>query len=88
MKQMLEVTVGGWKVEKIERVYRPTKADEGGVEGWVRLMGKQFFDVVVDEGEREACVREACEVLETVCKAPGGGEWFNYVRLRAVIRKL
>ena len=50
MKRMLEETVGGFKVERIEREYRPTKADEGGIEGWLRLMGKQFFDVL---GERD-----------------------------------
>ncbi|KAF4635016.1 hypothetical protein G7Y89_g3080 [Cudoniella acicularis] len=49
MTKMLEETVGGFKVEKIEREYRPTKADEGGIEAWIRLMGKQFFDVVKEE---------------------------------------
>ena len=88
MQDMLETKVGGWKVEKIERVYRPTKADEGGVEGWVRLMGKQFFDVVEDEEEREKCILEACDILETVCRSPGGGDWLGYVRLRAIVRKM
>lgn len=87
MKRMLEETVGGFKVERIEREYRPTKADEGGIEGWVRLMGKQSFDAVNDE-EREACVKEACGVLQTVCKSPGGGDWIGYVRLRAIARKI
>jgi SAM-dependent methyltransferase len=87
MTRMLEETVGGFKVERIEREFRPTKADEGGVEGWIRLMGKQFFDAV-PEGEREEAVREACEVLKTVCESPGGGDWFGYVRLRAAVRKI
>jgi hypothetical protein len=88
MTRMLEETVGGFRVERIETEYRPTKADEGGIEGWVRLMGKQFFDVVTDEKEREACIEEACEVLKTVCQSPGGGEWIGYVRLRALARKI
>ncbi len=88
MKNMLEEKVGGFKVEKIEREYRPTKADEGGIEGWVRLMGKQFFDAVEDKGEREECVKEVCEVLKTVCKSPRGGNWIGYVRLRALARKI
>ncbi|KAG4443612.1 hypothetical protein IFR05_000889 [Cadophora sp. M221] len=88
MTTMLEETVGGFKVEKIEREYRPTRADAGGIEGWVRLMGKQFFDAVEDGEEREECVRSVCEVLETVCGSPGGGEWIGYVRLRAVVRKV
>ncbi|EGS19296.1 uncharacterized protein CTHT_0059220 [Thermochaetoides thermophila DSM 1495] len=43
---MLESKVGGWKVEKVEREWRPTVADKGGVEAWVKLMGANFFDAV------------------------------------------
>lgn len=88
MRRMLEESVGGFVVERIETEYRPTRADEGGIEGWVRLMGKQFFDAVGDGVEREAAEREACEVLKTVCGSPGGGDWIGYVRLRAVVRKI
>lgn len=88
MTKMLEETVGGFKVERIEREYRPTAAGAGGIEGWVRLMGKQFFDAVSDEGEREESLKEAVETLEMLCRSPGGGDWIGYVRLRAVARKL
>ncbi|TVY43449.1 putative methyltransferase, partial [Lachnellula subtilissima] len=40
MRGMLEETVGGWKVERMEMEYRPTEADQGGVRAWVKLMGK------------------------------------------------
>ena len=85
MSKMLEET--GFKVDKIEREYRPTKADVGGISGWVKLMGKQFFDAV-DGKVREECEREVCEILESVCTSPGGGQWIGYVRLRAVARKI
>jgi SAM-dependent methyltransferase len=88
MTKMMEETVGGFKIEKIEREYRPTKADAGGVEGWLRLMGKQFLSAVEDEKEREECVKEVCEVLNTVCASPGGGDWFGYVRLRVLAHKI
>ena len=88
MTTMLEETVGGFKVERIEREYRPTAADEGGVGAWVKLMGKQFFDVVGDKEERGRCEEEVLEVLKTVCESPGGGDWFGYVRLRAVVRRI
>lgn len=88
MTKMLEETVGGFKVERIERQYRPTKADVGGIESWVTLMGKQFFDTVSDKEERETCEKEVCELLKTVSGSPGGGDWINYVRLRAVARKV
>lgn len=85
--EMMEETVGGWKVEKVEREYRPTKADEGGVNGWVRLMGKEFF-AVVPEAEREECIKEVVDVLEVVCKNPSGGYTYGYVRLRVLARKV
>lgn len=81
----------GFVVEKMEVQYRPTLMEEGeggGIEGWTRLMGKQFFDPVVDEGVREECIEEAVEVLRTVCTTPFGKEFIGYVRLRAVARKV
>jgi hypothetical protein len=85
--KMMEETVGGWKIEKVEREYRPTKADEGGVEGWVRLMGKEFF-AVVPKAEREECIQEVVDVLEVICNNPSGGYNYGYVRLRVLARKL
>jgi hypothetical protein len=81
---------GQFRVERIEREYRGTAADAGGIEGWVRLMGKQFLDAVGKEGspEREECIKEVGDVLKTVCRSPGGGDWMGYVRLRAVATKV
>lgn len=72
----------GFRVDRVEREWRPTTADEGGVEGWVRLFGKQMLDVVEDADEREQVVQEVAEVLRRVCKMPNGGEMISYVRLR------
>ncbi|ORY68602.1 S-adenosyl-L-methionine-dependent methyltransferase [Pseudomassariella vexata] len=85
--EIMEKTVGGWKVERVEREYRPTKGDAGGVDGWIRLMGKQFFDAVPEE-EREECIKEVVDVLEVVCENPSGGFTYGYVRLRVLARKL
>ncbi|KAI1499044.1 S-adenosyl-L-methionine-dependent methyltransferase [Biscogniauxia marginata] len=79
---------GGWEVLRAEREYRPTRADAGGVEGWVRLFGARFFEPVPEGPEREACVREAVEVLEVVCREPSGGFNLGYVRLRVLARKV
>jgi hypothetical protein len=88
VRSFLEEMVGGWRVERAEREWRPTElVDEGGVEGWVRLMGKRWFEVV-PEGEREECIREVVRVLEVVCAQPGGGHMLSYVRLRVVARKV
>ncbi|KAM3086120.1 hypothetical protein ACMFMG_000259 [Clarireedia jacksonii] len=80
------------EVQKLETEYRPTKADAGGLEGWVRLMGKQFLDGVGQEGsrKREEVVREVVDVLGTICGEEGGGvegDWLGYVRLRGVVKK-
>ncbi|KAK2063194.1 methyltransferase domain-containing protein [Colletotrichum caudatum] len=81
--------VGGWRVERVEREWRPTPADRGGVEGWVRLMGKALLDAVPEEGgRREEAVREVVEVLDHVCGTPEGGRVIGYVRLRCLARKL
>lgn len=78
----------GFRVDKVEREWRPTAADSGGVEGWVRLFGKQVLDAITDEKEREAAVKEAADVLRVVCDNPGGGQMISYVRLRALATKL
>lgn len=83
----MENEVGGWKVERIERVWRPTQADLGGVDGWLRLMGQCFLDVV-PEAQQEECIQEAISAAQVVCQTPSGGEMLNYVRLRCLARKL
>ncbi|TGO84627.1 hypothetical protein BPOR_0484g00080 [Botrytis porri] len=79
---------GEWEIEKLEREYRATPTDKGGIEGWVKLMGKQFFDILGNGEEREEAEKEVCEVLESVCRSPGGGDWIGYVRLRGMIRRV
>jgi len=89
IRRMLEDEVGGFKVEKSELEHRPTKADKGGLEGWLDLMGKQFFDAVEGGGEREKCKREVAEILKSICESPSGdGVWMGYVRLRVLARKI
>ncbi|KAF7864100.1 hypothetical protein EAF04_007065 [Stromatinia cepivora] len=83
-----ELGMGKWKIERLEREYRATEVDKGGIQGWVRLMGKQFFDVLGEGEQRREAENEVCEVLESVCRSPGGGDWIGYVRLRGVVRKL
>lgn len=87
MVQMLESV--GFKVERAETEYRPTKCTEekdGGVEGWVRLMGAQILEVLDKDEDRETAVQEVCDVLETICGIEGG-YWMGYVRLRVLARR-
>ncbi|KAI9668800.1 MAG: hypothetical protein M1831_000869 [Alyxoria varia] len=91
VKDVLEET--GFEVEKLEIEYRPTRmtpksADgSGGLEGWVRLMGSAFLDLI-DETDRHAAVEGVCQVLEdAVTREEDGSQWLGYVRLRAIARK-
>ena len=89
MKEILERV--GFKVEKMKLEYRPTKLTtekEGGLEGWVRLMGANFLDVLASHEKREAVVREVCDVLQTVlAHEEDGSMWLGYVRLKVLARK-
>ncbi len=89
MKEMLEEV--GFRVEKMKLEYRPTKLTtekEGGLEGWVRLMGAKFLDVLPTDEKIEAVVREVCDVLQTVLThEEDGSMWLGYVRLKVVARK-
>ncbi|KAI9789467.1 MAG: hypothetical protein M1816_006009 [Peltula sp. TS41687] len=82
----------GLEVVRLETEYRPTRLTEdgeGGLSGWVKLFGAGFFELVRDGVEREAVVREVCEVLEDVVgREEEGGVWLGYVRLRGVARKV
>ncbi|KAI4158348.1 MAG: hypothetical protein LQ342_007517 [Letrouitia transgressa] len=89
MGRMLEEV--GFRVEEHEVEYRPTKLTEdreGGLEGWVRLMGRQFLEALDAEEKKEAAVRDVCEVLNTVIThEEDGSMWLGYVRLRVLARK-
>ncbi|MCJ1229617.1 hypothetical protein MMC12_006286 [Toensbergia leucococca] len=90
MRQMLKEV--GFEVERSELEYRPTRLttdEEGGIEGWTRLMGAQFLDRVCSEEKREAAVRDVCQSLKTVLThEEDGSMWLGYVRLRVVATKV
>ena len=89
MQQMLNAV--GFSVERSELEYRPTKATaekDGGLEGWVRLMGANFLEALGSVEKREAAVKEVCEVLKSVMThEEDGSMWLGYVRLRFLARK-
>lgn len=89
IKKMVEEA--GFRVEKMKLEYRPTKLTtekEGGLEGWVRLMGANFLDVLPTNEKKEAVLREVCDVLQTVLThEEDGSMWLGYVRLKVLARK-
>ncbi|KAL8937258.1 MAG: hypothetical protein Q9216_004518 [Gyalolechia sp. 2 TL-2023] len=90
MKQMLEEV--GFTILKMKLEYRPTRLTTeeqgGGIEGWARLMGAQFFDGLDSEVKKEAAVKEVCELLRTVITHDEDcGMFLGYVRLRVLAKK-
>ena len=78
----------GFKVEKLELEYRPTRLtddrEKGGLEGWLRLMGASMLETIEDEAKRESAIKEVCEVLGPIVTREDGSQWLGYVRLRGV----
>ncbi|KAK4693036.1 hypothetical protein P7C71_g4283, partial [Lecanoromycetidae sp. Uapishka_2] len=85
------LTKAGFVVERTKLEYRPTKLtleEGGGLEGWVRLMGAQSLEVLPEEDQREAVIREICDVLKSVItREEDGSMWLGYVRLKVLARK-
>ena len=81
----------GFVVQILEVEYRPTQLtadDEGGLRGWVKLMGASMLQAVEDESSRESAVDEICDVLSTVVtRIEDGSQWLGYVRLRGVAKR-
>ena len=87
MRKALETT--GFEVERLELEYRPTQltADsEGGITGWIKLMGADFLEQV-RESERQEVIKWACAALEDIITREDGSKWIGYVRLRGVAKK-
>lgn len=83
----------GFEVEVLEMEHRPTRLNvrqsdgSGGLDGWIRLMGANFLELL-DKTQRDEAVSLASELLEpVVTKIEDGSQWLSYVRLRAVARK-
>jgi len=56
----------GFVVEILEVEYRPTPltiGDEGGLRGWIKLMGASMLEAVEDPSRRDAAVDEVCDVI-------------------------
>ena len=89
MQQMLQEV--GFDVHRSELEYRPTKATsekDGGLEGWVRLMGANFLEALNTAEKKEAAVKKVCDVLKSVMThEEDDSVWLGYVRLRVAAKK-
>ena len=89
MRSALETV--GFNVEKIETEYRATKltsAVNGGLAGWVRLMGAQFLELLSPE-KQDVAVQQICDVLQNVVtREEDGSQWLSYVRLSGIAKRV
>ncbi|KAB8224752.1 hypothetical protein BDV33DRAFT_199424 [Aspergillus novoparasiticus] len=65
-----------------------TEHEKGGVEGWIRLFGEPFLELLPTTEARDAAVKHAVDVLEAVGRHQHDGSFtVNYIRLRFVAQK-
>jgi SAM-dependent methyltransferase len=80
----------GFRMERVELVYRPTRLNPdtadgtGGLEGWFRLFGA---GILRGNPKADEIVRDVVETLETVTRREDGTQWLGYVRLRGAAIK-
>ncbi|KZF25305.1 methyltransferase type 11 [Xylona heveae TC161] len=87
MRNVLEDA--GFEVLGLELEYRPTKltADKnGGIAGWVRLMGSPFLDALPAD-RRDAAVEKVVGYVQNSIAREDGTAWLGYVRLRGKAQK-
>ncbi len=83
----------GFNVRKMETEYRPTQATmksqdgSGGLQGWIRLMGASFLELLGEGEERDRALSDVCRVLGDIVTREDGSQWLGYVRLRAIAAK-
>ncbi|CAI7578250.1 unnamed protein product [Penicillium discolor] len=89
MKELIEGAGFNWiKGEVRLRQTTLTENEKCGVEGWIHLFGGPFLELLPTIEARDAAVKHAVDVLETVGRQQHDGSFaVNYIRLRFVARK-
>jgi hypothetical protein len=75
------LSVGGFRVERIELIPRPTPLPETGIRGWLKVLREPFFEQFEEGPEREAVLDEVIAALAPL-RDPNGRWVADYVRLR------
>jgi len=77
----------------VETEYRSTPTTmksqdgSGGLQGWIRLMGANFLELLGEVEERDRAVDDICRVLGDIVTKEDGSQCLGYVRLRAIAAK-
>ncbi|KAE8343867.1 hypothetical protein BDV24DRAFT_161168 [Aspergillus arachidicola] len=89
MKNLVEGAGFNWVKGEVQlRQTTLTEHEKGGVEGWIRLFGEPFLELLPTTSARDAAVKHAVDVLEAVGRHQHDGSFtVNYIRLRFVAQK-
>ncbi|KAI6094001.1 S-adenosyl-L-methionine-dependent methyltransferase [Hypoxylon rubiginosum] len=89
MRTLVETQGFRWVRGEVElRQTELTSGEGGGIEGWVRLFGANFLELLPTQDQRDAAVKEVVQVLEGVGRRQHDGAFtVNYIRLRFVAQK-
>ena len=88
MKKILESV--GFQVKMIELDPQPlelTTSDNGGLEGFMRLIGAQMLDILDSEEKKNSAIEQICRTLRYGTTRKDGSQWITYASLRCVTVK-
>ncbi|KAK5790417.1 hypothetical protein VI817_007704 [Penicillium citrinum] len=88
MKLLLEQI--GFEIKHISLRPRPLKMNpdvNGGLKGFMKLIGSPWLDALRTEEERESCLDQMCRMLRGGTLKEDGTQWITYYALRCVAVK-
>lgn len=88
MKKILEGV--GFQVKMIELYTKKQelkKSENGGLEGFMILIGAQMLDILGSEEKKNSAMQQICRMLRYGTTREDGSQWITHVGLRCVAVK-
>ncbi|KAJ5704884.1 hypothetical protein N7536_000573 [Penicillium majusculum] len=88
MKKILEGV--GFQVKMIELYTKKQElknSENGGLEGFMRLIGAQMLDILGSEEKKNSAMQQICRMLRYGTTREDGSQWITHVGLRCVAVK-
>lgn len=88
MKKILESV--GFQVKIIELYTKKQElknSENGGLEGFMRLIGAQMLDILGSEEKKNSAMQQICRMLRYGTTREDGSQWITHVGLRCVAVK-
>lgn len=80
----------GFQVKMIELSMKKlelTTSENGGLEGFMRLIGAQMLDLLGSEEKKNSAMEQICRMLRYGTTGEDGSQWITHVGLRCVAIK-